>query len=179
MTITKSQNIEILFTEEQISKKVEEIATQIANLNLENTLLIPVLKGSFVFAADLLRALHKLNICPEVDFITISSYGTSVSSGELSLVQEVQVDLVGKDVILVDEILETGKTIKFAKDLLYKKGARQVLIVTLLDKPSTQRVDVTPDIKGFTCPDRFVVGYGIDYAHKFRGLPFIGAIPSE
>ena len=136
-----------------------------------------MLKGSFVFAADLLRAMHAAGLTPEVEFISLSSYrdGT-VSSGTVTILHDVESDVRGRDVVLVDDILESGRTLAFAKDLLAARGARRVLVCTMLEKPGKRVVEIGADFVGFACPDVFVVGYGMDVAHSYRELPFIGRV---
>ena len=142
--------------------------------------MLSVLKGSFVFAADLLRALHKAGLSPEVEFISLSSYGAgTVSSGELRVVRDFDSDVAGRDVLLVDDILESGRTLAFARDLLLDRGARRVAIAVLLDKPGKRKVRLDADHVGFVCPDAFVVGYGMDVAHAYRELPFVGIVENE
>jgi hypoxanthine phosphoribosyltransferase len=140
-------------------------------------LVIAVLKGSFVFAADLLRAMHTAGLAPEVEFISLSSYrdGT-VSSGTVTILHDVESDVRGRDVVLVDDILESGRTLAFAKDLLAARGANRVLTCVLLEKPGKRAVSLDADFVGFVCPDLFVVGYGMDVAHAFRQLPYVGVI---
>ena len=136
-----------------------------------------VLKGSFMFAADLLRALHRVGLAPQVEFVHLSSYRTgTVSSGQVEILRDVESEVRGRDVLLVDDILESGRTVVFAKDLLMARGARRVLIAVLLEKPGKRAVTVEADFVGFICPDVFVVGYGMDVAHAFRQLPFVGVV---
>uniref|UniRef100_UPI0035B2533F phosphoribosyltransferase n=1 Tax=Rhodoblastus sp. TaxID=1962975 RepID=UPI0035B2533F len=116
-------------------------------------------------------------LAPEVDFIQIASYGAGVqSSGRTELLRDLQADVTGRDALLIDDILESGRTLAFAKNLLLERGARRVLIAALLEKPHKKEIEVAADFVGFACPDRFVVGYGMDYAGKYRQLPFVGAL---
>lgn len=136
--------------------------------------LIPLLKGAFVFAADLLRRLNRNDIKTEVDFIRASSYGQNdVSTGEVRLTGELSVDVTDKFVLVVDDIIDTGKTLQVVHNELKFRGAEVVRTCVLLDKPSRRLTDFSPDYVGFQIPDIFVVGYGMDYAEKWRHLPCI------
>jgi len=169
--------ISVLFDENRIAARNRALASEIAAMDLHNLLAVPVLKGSFMFAADLLRAMHASGLEPEVEFMHLSSYrDATVSSGQVDILTDVRGDVAGRDVLLIDDILESGRTLAFAKDLLMARGARRVLVCVLLEKPGKRAVQVDPDFLGFTCPDVFVVGYGMDVAHAFRQLPYIGHI---
>src|SRR5690606_4985514 len=169
-----------LFDAATIARRNEEIAREIAATDPCDLLVVAVLKGSFVFAADLLRALHKAGLSPQVEFLTLASYGAgTVSSGAVRVLRDVESDVGGRDVLIVDDILESGRTLAFARDLLLSRGARRVMIAALLDKPGHRVTPVEADFVGFTCPDLFVVGYGMDMGHRFRELPFVGVIESE
>ncbi len=169
--------VKVLFDENRIAARNRELASEIAAAGLEQLLVVAVLKGSFIFAADLLRAMHASGMAPEMEFVHLSSYReATVSSGQVNILRDVESDVRGRDVLLVDDILESGRTLAFAKDLLMARGARRVLVCVLLEKPGKRAVNVDPDYVGFTCPDLFVVGYGMDVAHAFRQLPFIGHI---
>src|ERR1700755_609781 len=153
------------------------LAKEIAATSQGQLLVIAVLKGSFIFAADLIRALHAAGLAPEVEFVSLSSYreGT-VSSGTVTILHDVESDLRGRDVLLIDDILESGRTLAYAKDLFAARGAKRVLTCVLLEKPGKRAVRINPDFVGFQCPDLFVVGYGMDVAHAFRELPFVGVV---
>lgn len=169
--------VKVLFDENRIAARNRELASEIAAAGLEQLLVVAVLKGSFIFAADLLRAMHASGMAPEMEFVHLSSYReATVSSGQVTILRDVESDVRGRDVLLVDDILESGRTLAFAKDLLMARGARRVLVCVLLEKPGKRAVNVDPDYVGFACPDLFVVGYGMDVAHAFRQLPFIGHI---
>lgn len=169
--------ITVLYSEETIAACVEDLAGRIAAAGYRDLLVIAVLKGSFMFAADLLRAMHRKGVAPEVEFMTLSSYGAGLeSSGTVRVVKDIDSDVSGRDVLLIDDILESGRTLSFAQGLLKERGAARVEIAVLLDKPGKRRAEVVADHVGFTCPDRFVVGYGMDAAHAFRQLPFVGVI---
>jgi hypoxanthine phosphoribosyltransferase len=170
-------HIRVLFDAEAIAARNVALAQEIKAAAPEQLLVIAVLKGSFIFAADLIRALHGVGLAPEVEFLTLSSYrmGT-VSSGAVTILHDVESDVRGRDVVLVDDILESGRTLAYAKDLLAARGANRVLTCVLLEKPGKRAVSLDPDFVGFVCPDLFVVGYGMDVAHAFRQLPFVGVI---
>lgn len=174
------RRVNVLFSSEAISSRNGELAGDIAALGCERLLVIAVLKGSFVFAADLIRALHTAGLAPEVEFLSLSSYREStVSSGSVRIVHDIDSDVAGRDVLLVDDILESGRTLAFAKDLMAARGARRVLTCVLLEKPNKRAVRIEPDLVGFVCPDMFVVGYGMDVAHAYRELPFVGVVEVE
>ncbi len=171
------RRVRTLFDEAAIAKRNDELAREILAARPENLLVVAVLKGSFMFAADLLRSLHRVGLAPQVEFVHLSSYRTgTVSSGQVEILRDVQSEVRGRDVLLVDDILESGRTVVFAKDLLMARGARRVLTAVLLEKPGTRAVTIDADFVGFTCPDVFVVGYGMDAAHAFRQLPFVGVV---
>lgn len=170
-------NVTILFDENRISARNHALAADIAATAPERLLAVAVLKGSFMFAADLLRAMHACGLEPEVEFVHLSSYReATISSGQVEILKDVESDVRDRDVLLIDDILESGRTLAFAKDLLTARGARRVFVCVLLEKPGKRAVNIEPDFVGFTCPDLFVVGYGMDVAHAFRQLPFIGHI---
>lgn len=173
------KRLQPLFPETAIAKRVQELAQDFAALDLHDPLAIPILKGSFMFAADLLRAMHYAGLDPEVEFMMLSSYRGEQSSGQVVISKDIEGGVEGRDVILIDDILETGRTLAFARDLLMARGARRVMICCLLEKPGKRAVDVSADAVGFQCPDHFVVGYGMDVSHSFRQLPFIAYIPQD
>lgn len=167
----------VLFDEEAIAKRTDALASEIAATEPSQLLVVAILKGSFMFAADLLRALHRVGLEPQVEFFHLSSYldGT-VSSGAVTILRDIESSVRDRDVVLVDDILESGRTLAFAKDLLMARGARRVMICTMLEKPGKRAVPIDADFVGFVCPDVFVVGYGMDVAHCYRELPFIGRV---
>jgi hypoxanthine phosphoribosyltransferase len=169
--------VEVIFSPETIANRIDVLAMEIAAAKLDHLLVIAVLKGSFVFAADLLRALHRVGLQPEVDFISLSSYrqGTK-SSGNVEILRDIEMDVEGRNVLLVDDILESGRTLAFAKDLVAARGAKRIMTCVLLDKRVPRSVRVEADLCAFQCPQVFVVGYGMDLAHRFRELPFVGHI---
>ena len=176
----KRRQVKILFDERTIADRTVGLAKEIAATEPKDLLVVAILKGSFMFAADLLRALHRVGLEPYVEFFHLSSYreGT-ISSGTVTILRDIESSVRGRDVLLVDDILESGRTLAFAKDLLVARGARNVKICTLLEKPGKKEVAVTADFVGFVCPDLFVVGYGMDVAHAYRELPFIGHVVTE
>jgi hypoxanthine phosphoribosyltransferase len=180
MTDNETSNIEVIYSPEVINKRVRELAAEIEAAGLQNLLVIAILKGSFIFAADLLRALHEVGLSPEVDFITLSSYRKGMqSSGQVEILRDIDMDVEGRNILLVDDILESGRTLAFAKDLLSARGAKQISTCILLNKPGHRAVDVGADFQAFDCPDVFVVGYGMDVAYRYRQLPFVGCITHE
>jgi hypoxanthine phosphoribosyltransferase len=170
--------IKSLFTAEDIAERTHQLAKDIrADGFHDNVLVVAVLKGSFVFAADLIRALHHAGVSPQVDFISLSSYRSgTISSGTVTVLRDLETDVVGRDVLLVDDILESGRTLAFARDLVLRRGARRVAVVVLLDKPGKRVATLEAEFVGFVCPDKFVVGYGMDMGHAYRELPFIGYV---
>ena len=174
---TGDVRIRTLFDAETIAARNQALAEEIKAAKFDKLLVIAVLKGSFIFAADLIRAMHKAGLAPEVEFVSLSSYrdGT-VSSGTVTILHDIESDVRGRDVLLVDDILESGRTVTFAKDLLMARGAKSVKTAVLLEKPGKRAVQIHPDYVGFTCPDVFVVGYGMDVAHSYRQLPFVGVV---
>lgn len=172
-----TRRVNVLFSAETIAVRNAELAAEIAALSPERLLVIAVLKGSFVFAADLIRSLYAAGLGPEVEFISLSSYRDGVtSSGVVRIVHDIDSEVTGRDVLLVDDILESGRTLAFAKDLMAARGARRVLSCVLLEKPNKRAVRIDADLVGFRCPDQFVVGYGMDVAHAYRELPFVGVV---
>lgn len=169
--------LEVIFSAERIAARLGELAEDIAARGLDKPLVAAVLKGSFVFAADLIRALHLAGIEPEVDFLTLSSYrrGTK-SAGRVDILRDLDLDVRDRNVILVDDVLESGRTLAFAKDLIAARGARSILTCVLLDKKTTRAVAIEADLAAFECPNVFVVGYGMDVAHRYRELPFVGRV---
>ncbi len=169
--------IEVLFSERKICARLEEMAHDIAAAKPENLLVVPILKGSFIFAADLLRAFYRVGLLPEVDFMILASYReATVSSGRIEVLRDIETDVKGRDVLFLDDILESGRTMAYARDLLVARGANRVMTAVLLDKPGKRVADIEADFRGFECPEVFVVGYGMDMAHAFRELPFVGHV---
>ena len=128
---------------------------------------------------DLIRALHTAGLAPEVEFISVSSYGAGTVAGELKLIRDIDTDVAGRDVLLIDDILESGNTLRFTRQLMLDRGARKVAIAVLLDKTMKHKGDIAAEHVGFDCPDHFVVGYGMDVGHAFRELPFVGVVMGD
>lgn len=179
MPVVRGKDIEVLFSASAIARRNLELAKEIAARDYEDLLVISILKGSFIFAADLIRAMHDVGLSPEVEFIFISSYGTGTTSGEVRVLRDIDNEVAGRDVLLIDDILESGKTLKFTRDLMLSRGARAVSIAVLLDKHTRRQAQIEAEYVGFECPDYFVVGYGMDVAHAFRELPFVGVVKGE
>lgn len=169
---------EILVTEEELTKKVEELAARLSlHYKDKNPLVVCVLKGAALFMSDLVK---RMNVQLEMDFMDVSSYGASThSSGEVKIIKDLNTNVEGRDVLIVEDIIDTGLTLKYLVDLLQYRRAKSLKIVTLLDKPERRQADIAPDYTGFSVPDAFVVGYGLDYAEKYRNLPFIGVLKQE
>lgn len=168
----------VLFDEAAVARRVDELALAISRELPGRFTLVGLLKGSFVFVADLVRALHRQGCEPRVEFMRVSSYGgRTTSSGIVSLMGDAPPGVAGEPVLLVDDIQDTGRTLDFTRGLLAERGAVRVWTCTLLDKPSRREIEGEEvDFIGFAIPDVFVVGYGIDYAERYRQLPFIGKL---
>ena len=167
----------VLVSEEQLKAKVAELGAQISrDYAGKNLVLVSILKGSVVFMADLMRA---VTIPCSIDFMVVSSYGGSntTSSGLVKIIKDLDGDLSGKDVLIVEDILDTGVTLSNLVPMLTMRNS--VKICTILDKPSRRKADIQPDYEGFRVPDEFVVGYGLDYAEKYRNLPYVGVLKPE
>ena len=170
------QDIErVLFSEEALDKRVSEIAAEInRDYAGKEPMLISVLRGSFVFMADLIR---KIEVPCTVDFMAVSSYGRgTTSSGQVQITKDLSDDIEGKDIIVVEDILDSGNTLSYLLQLLRARKPASMRLCTLLDKPDRRVKEVHVDYTGFTIPDEFVVGYGLDYAEKYRNLPYIGIL---
>lgn len=165
----------VLITEEELQKKIKEMGAQISkDYEGKDLYLIGILKGSCYFLCDLSRA---ITIPVYLDFMSVSSYGNAtVSSGVVKINKDLDDPVEGKDVLIVEDIVDTGRTLSYLKELILGRNAKSVKIATLLDKPSRRVVDLVPDYKGFTIPDEFVVGMGMDCAQEARNLPYIGVV---
>jgi len=179
MPVVRGKIIEPLFTPDVIAARNREMAKEIAANPKKDLLVISILKGSFIFAADLIRALHDAGLEPEVEFITLSSYGRGTTSQGVKIIKDIDSEVRGRDVLLIDDILESGRTLRFARDLMYERGANDVDIAVLLDKRSRREGNLDADYVGFECPDYFVVGYGMDVAYAFRELPYVGVVKGD
>lgn len=169
---------EIMFSAEQIKNRINEMAKQIAqDYAGKRPLVIGVLKGAWIFVADLLRSLE---LPADVDFICASSYGSGTSTtGEVTLLKDITMDCRKRDILLVEDIIDSGVTLSLLKQMMIERKANSVNIVTLLSKPSRRKVDVEVKYVGFEIPDEFVVGYGMDYDERYRTLNFIGILKEE
>lgn len=174
----KKYHISKFISKEQIEKKVEELAKKItADYNDEEVLLVGLLKGSTIFLADLIR---KLDLNSNLDFIVASSYGLEMdSTRDVRILKDLEMDIKGRNVLIVEDIIDTGYTLSKVTETLKIRNPKSIKICTLLDKPSRREVDIKVDYTGFQIEDKFVVGYGIDYAEKHRGLPYIGYVEME
>ena len=168
----------VLVSEEELKAKVAELGAQISrDYEGKNLVLVSILKGSVVFMADLMRA---VSIPCSIDFMVVSSYGGSntVTSGLVKIIKDLDGDLSGKDVLIVEDILDTGVTLSNLVPMLKMRNPNSVKICTILDKPS-RKADIQPDYEDFQVPDEFVVGYGLDYDEKYRNLPYVGVLKPE
>lgn len=171
-----SYDIEVLISAKAIAARVEALAKEIAEfyVDAEKLVVVGLLRGSFVFIADLVR---ELEMPVEVDFLEASSYGDAMtSSREVRIMKDLRGEIEGRDVLVVEDIIDTGHTMAHVLTLLQSRGPRRLEIATLLDKPSRREVEVDARWIGFEIPDEFVVGYGIDYAQRNRNLPYIGKV---
>jgi hypoxanthine phosphoribosyltransferase len=169
------EGIRTLISEAEIAARVEALAAEIAHTIPDDLVIVGLLKGAAMFVADLVRALYRAGARPEIEFMRLSSYGPGkVSSGEVHLLGDVPTNLAGRRVLLVDDIVDTGRSIAYAAALLRQRGIGHLWTCALLDKPERREVEVQIDFVGFPIGDVFVAGYGIDYAEKYRYLPYIG-----
>ncbi|KAF0993485.1 hypoxanthine phosphoribosyltransferase [Geobacillus sp. TFV-3] len=168
----------VLITEEEIQAKVKELGGLLTKeYEGRFPLAVGVLKGAMPFMADLLK---HIDTYLEMDFMDVSSYGNAtVSSGEVKIVKDLNTSVEGRDILIIEDIIDSGLTLSYLVDLFRYRKANSIKIVTLLDKPSGRKADIQADYTGFIVPDEFVVGYGLDYAEKYRNLPFIGVLKPE
>ena len=168
---------EILIDKENIARRIDQLVDKIASPPTDNLIIIGILKGSFIFLADLMRSLHRHQIHPKIDFLTLSSYGNeTTSSKKITIIHDIRDDIKDADILLVDDILDSGYTLNFTKKLLLKRGARSVQTCVLLEKKARREVEFEADYVGFCIDDHFVVGYGLDYANLYRELPYIAKL---
>src|SRR5216117_2208672 len=170
----------ILITEQEIRRRIAELGRQISNDYLKTPVtLVGILKGSFVFLADLIRAIS-LETPVEVDFMSVSSYGdATTTSGTIHIEKDLAIPIDGKDVIIVEDIVDTGLTLLHVYNILSARGARSLRVATLLEKPGNSKYDRPLDYVGFKIPDKFVVGFGLDYSQRYRNLPDIRVLDDE
>ncbi|UJF33104.1 hypoxanthine phosphoribosyltransferase [Paenibacillus hexagrammi] len=169
---------DILYSEEQIQDKIKELGECIsADYEGKNPLVICVLKGAFMFMADLVK---RIAVPLEIDFMAVSSYGNATkSSGVVKIIKDLDVPVEGRHIIIVEDIIDSGLTLSYLIDVLERRNALSVSVVALFNKPARRTVELEPDYTGYVLPDEFVVGYGLDYAEKYRNLPFIGILKPE
>ena len=170
--------LQVLFTEEQLKAKCAEMGAQITkDYQGKNLVLVTVLKGAVVYLADLMRC---IDMPCAIDFMVVSSYGSGTSSsGEVKIIKDLDQDLTGKDILVVEDILDSGITLNYLKGLLASRNPASIRIAALLDKPGRRAVDLQADYVGYQVPDEFVVGYGLDYDEKYRNLPYVGILKPE
>lgn len=168
----------VFYSEQQLQDKITEIGRQISeDYKDKNLMLVSVLKGSVVFMADLMRA---ITIPCEIDFMSVSSYGNKTdSSGTVRILKDLDRDIAGYDLLIVEDILDSGMTLSYIKEILLARKPHSIRVCTLLDKPERRKSDIYADYSGFEVPNEFVVGYGLDFAQKYRNLPFIGVLKEE
>lgn len=169
---------EVLISEEEIKEKTKELGAILSEeYQDKNPLIVGILKGALPFMADLMK---QMPILLEYDMMDVSSYGSALtSSGEVKIVKDLDASIEGRHVIIVEDIIDTGRTLKYLQDMLNRRNAASVKIATLLDKPSGRLNDLTVDWKCFDIPDEFVVGYGLDYRENYRNLPYVGILKPE
>lgn len=169
---------EVLVAEEEIDIKVKELGRKITeDYRGKNLMLVGILKGAVIFMSELAK---NIDIPILMDFMAVSSYGkSSTSTGIVRIIKDLDCSIEDKDILIVEDIIDTGLTLSYLTDNLKKRGANSVKICTLLDKPDRRKADVPVDYRGFTIPDEFVVGYGLDYAEQYRNLPFVAALKEE
>lgn len=169
---------EVLISEEDIQVRVKELGIALSKEYEDQfPLIIGVLKGAMPFMSDLVK---RMDIHIEMDFMDVSSYGSStVSSGEVKIIKDLDTSVEGRHIIIVEDIIDSGLTLSYLVELLRYRKAKSIKIVTLLDKPTGRKVELNADLVGFDVPDAFVVGYGLDYAERYRNLPYIGVLKPE
>jgi hypoxanthine phosphoribosyltransferase len=168
-------NLEIMLTEEKIQERIREMGEEITrDYAGHKPLLLGVLKGATIFLSDLIRA---IDLRLELDFMAVSSYGSGTeSTGDVKILKDSDVAVRGRDIIVVEDIIDTGRTLSRLLELLRTRGANSIRLAAFLDKPSRREIEVKVDYIGFTIPDKFVVGYGLDFDERYRNLPYIGIV---
>lgn len=168
----------VLFSEEKIAEIVKNLGEQISkDYNGKKLLLVSVLKGSVVFMADLMR---NITIPCEIDFMVVSSYGAGTkTSGNIKIIKDLNIDIADYDLLIVEDILDSGVTLSTLKKMLEGRKPASIKICTFLDKPERRKADIKADYCGFSVPDEFIVGYGLDFVEKFRNLPYVGVLKRE
>ena len=178
-SISETTKIEVLFSEIEIRARIKDMAHDIVKEIGKDILLVGILRGSFIFVADLMRALHHSGAHTRIAFMSLSSYGDGTISQGVRVVHDLDQNVENENVLIIEDIIESGRTVKFAKDLIAERGAKTVQIAALLHKSGFEKVEVTGDFIGFNCPPEFVIGYGLDWANRFRELPYVGVIKSN
>ena len=170
--------LKVLYSEEEIHRRVQEMGDELyERFKDKNPLFVGVLKGCFLFMADIIRACQ---VKGEIEFIAVSSYQNATkSSGIVQITHDLQQDISGRDLIIVEDILDSGNTLYFLSNYFRTKGAASITVVTLLDKPARREKPIKADLAGFDVPDEFVVGYGLDYCQRYRNMPYIGVLKPE
>lgn len=168
----------VLFSEERLAEIVQTVGKRISeDYKDKNLLMVSVLKGSVVFMADLMRA---ITIPCSIDFMSVSSYGSGTkTSGVVKITKDLDINLEGYDVLVVEDILDSGLTLSYILELLQSRNPKSIRLCTLFDKPERRTADVKPDYVGTVVPDEFIVGYGLDYSEKYRNLPFVGILKPD
>ncbi len=170
--MTKNKKKKILFTREELAEKNRQLGEKISeDYRDKDLLVVSLLKGAFVFTADLVR---EIEVPVEIDFMTTSSYGhEEESTGKVKLISDINTAVEGRDILIVDDIMDSGYTMEKVRDYLASKNPKSIKICTMLDKPSRRQVDLEPDYVGFSIPDLFIVGYGLNYEDHYRNIPYI------
>ena len=168
----------VFFSREELAAIVERLGKQISkDYEGKNLMLVSILKGSVIFMADLMR---QITVPCEIDFMCVSSYGSgTTTSGNVKIIKDLDIDLHGKDLLLVEDILDSGMTLSHVRGMLQQRNPASIKVCTLLDKPERRKADIYADYSGTFVPDEFVVGYGLDYDEKYRNLPYIGVLKRE
>lgn len=170
-----AEKVEVLLSEEKVDKRIRELGEQLSRDYAGKSIhLICILKGASFFMCELAK---RITVPVSIDFMSLSSYGSDTeSSGEVKIKKDIEESLEGRNVLVVEDIVDTGRTLKYLVELLKDRGAADVKLCALLDKPERRVVDIEADYIGFSIPDEFVVGYGLDYDQRYRNLPYIGAV---
>lgn len=170
-----SEKIKVMLSEEELAGRIRELGAEISkDYEGEEIFLVGILKGAAFFATELAK---RITVPVIIDFMSTSSYGAgTASSGEVRITKELDLDMTGKNVLIAEDIIDSGNTLSYLLQYFKDKGAKSVRLATMLDKPDRREVDVKVDYNGFTIPDEFVVGYGLDYDQRYRNLPYIGIV---
>lgn len=172
--------VTVLLSEEEISQRLDSLATEIdeyyKNIGVDEVIVVCILKGSLVFTADLIRKMKTNSI---LDFLRVSSYNGTMSTGNIEFKNDLSEDITGKHLLIVEDIIDTGNTLKCVIEKLWEREPKSIKLCSFLDKPARRTVKLQGDFIGFSIPDQFVVGYGLDYDEKYRNLPFLGLLKPE